>query len=223
MINEKYNDFVGLAGRLSGVEGAITRIKKPLLSLMVKLEVVERGLNSELQLLLLSLDHRQKLVNARRQLELMQNAFQISMKIEKLIDEVETTTQDGLLMTTSLLERLAQEVGRLDLLLGDESQLELIGHLSKQNVEFKKKVKNQLKGCLAKAFELKNPDHGSVLRILSSFNVVGASAEGELIIKQSLIHPLFSSLHDQRGNTIVNEKCRVYWPCRSQTVLGRSS
>ena len=36
MINAKYNDFVGLANQLSGVEGAVVRMGKPLTELKVK-------------------------------------------------------------------------------------------------------------------------------------------------------------------------------------------
>lgn len=35
VINEKYDDFVGLSGQLGGVEGAIVRIAKPLTDIQV--------------------------------------------------------------------------------------------------------------------------------------------------------------------------------------------
>eukprot|EP00210_Caulerpa_lentillifera_P009310 g8874.t1 len=209
VINEKYNDFIGLAGKLTGVEGAITRIKKPLMDLMMKLQVVERGLESELDLLSMSLVHRQKLVIARRQLELMQNAIQTGTKIEKLITEIDIPMGSiDFVIKSSLLERVSQEIGKLDLILSEEeeSELELITNLLRQNAEFKEKVKTLMMDSLKEALTLPQPDHASVLRILHGLSIIGATQDGEVILKDCLMDPLYSSLRHERDLKILFEK-----------------
>lgn len=164
----------------------------------MKLQIVERGLESELELLSLNLNHRQRLVNAHRQLEMMQNAIQTGTKIEKLIVEIESSMESDLVIKSSLLERVSQEIGKLDLLLAEEKELELIQRLLQQNAEFKEKVKRQLQNSLQKTLELQNPDHGPILRILHGLSIIGASTEGEIIIKKFLVEPLYMSLQQEK-------------------------
>ncbi|WIA09954.1 hypothetical protein OEZ85_010167 [Tetradesmus obliquus] len=87
-INEDYSDYVGLSSKLGGLEGAVVRMRQPLLDIQGKLTAVQDAIKAELQALQQGLQRRQDAAAARATLELMQEAAASTGKVEKLLEEV---------------------------------------------------------------------------------------------------------------------------------------
>uniref|UniRef100_A0A383VAV9 Conserved oligomeric Golgi complex subunit 2 n=1 Tax=Tetradesmus obliquus TaxID=3088 RepID=A0A383VAV9_TETOB len=87
-INEDYSDYVGLSSKLGGLEGAVVRMRQPLLDIQGKLTAVQDAIKAELQALQQGLQRRQDAAAARAKLELMQEAAASTGKVEKLLEEV---------------------------------------------------------------------------------------------------------------------------------------
>ncbi|KAI8467408.1 MAG: hypothetical protein J3K34DRAFT_481362 [Monoraphidium minutum] len=88
VINQDFGDYVGLASRLSCVDGSVVRMKQPLLDIKAKLGSVQEALRSELAALQAGLGRRQEIAAARGTLELMQEVAHVASKVEKLLSEV---------------------------------------------------------------------------------------------------------------------------------------
>ncbi|MEW5318940.1 MAG: hypothetical protein WDW38_010122 [Sanguina aurantia] len=88
VINEDYSDYVGLAGKLTGVEGAVLRMRRPLGELKDKLTVVQEAVRSELAALHQGLKRRKEVATARSLLELLQEVAHVASKVDKLLAEV---------------------------------------------------------------------------------------------------------------------------------------
>lgn len=65
MINEDYSDYVSLSSRLVNVEGAVLRMRKPLLDLKEKLVLVQDSVKSELTALNQGLKRRKEVAGSR--------------------------------------------------------------------------------------------------------------------------------------------------------------
>ena len=84
VINEDYSDYVSLSSRLVNVEGAILRMRKPLLELKDKLVVVQESVKAELSSLNLGLKRRKEVAASRATLELLQELAHAASKVEKV-------------------------------------------------------------------------------------------------------------------------------------------
>ncbi|KAF6251962.1 hypothetical protein COO60DRAFT_1704498 [Scenedesmus sp. NREL 46B-D3] len=87
-INEDFSDHVGLSSKLGGLEGAVVRMRQPLLEIQGKLTAVQDAIKAELQALQQGLQRRQDAAAARATLELMQEVAASTGKVEKLLEEV---------------------------------------------------------------------------------------------------------------------------------------
>eukprot|EP00775_Hariotina_reticulata_P012760 gene12760-12889_t len=90
-INDDYSDYVGLSSKLTGLDGAVVRMRQPLLDIQSKLTSVQNAIQAELQALQQGLQRRQDAAAARATLELMQEVAASTGKVEKLLEEVAAT------------------------------------------------------------------------------------------------------------------------------------
>ncbi|KXZ52971.1 hypothetical protein GPECTOR_8g343 [Gonium pectorale] len=88
VINEDYSDYVGLSGRLANVEGAVVRMRRPLIELRDKLHAVQEAVRSELNSLNQGLRRRKEVATQRALLELTLEVSHVAAKVEKLLEEV---------------------------------------------------------------------------------------------------------------------------------------
>jgi hypothetical protein len=65
VINEDYSDYVSLSSRLVNVEGAVFRMRKPLLELKEKLVLVQDSVKAELSALNQGLKRRKEVAGSR--------------------------------------------------------------------------------------------------------------------------------------------------------------
>lgn len=88
VLNEDYSEYVGLSGRLTNVEGAVARMRKPLVELKDKLQAVHGSVKAELITLNQGLRRRKEVGTQRGLLELLQEVVHVAGKVEKLLEEV---------------------------------------------------------------------------------------------------------------------------------------
>ncbi|KAG2428415.1 hypothetical protein HXX76_011535 [Chlamydomonas incerta] len=93
VINEDYADYVGLSGRLANVEGAVVRMRKPLLELRDKLHAVQEAVRTELNSLNQGLRKRKEVATQRALLELILEVAHVAAKVDKLLEEVVAADQ----------------------------------------------------------------------------------------------------------------------------------
>eukprot|EP00198_Chlamydomonas_reinhardtii_P005891 XP_001695227.1 component of oligomeric golgi complex 2 [Chlamydomonas reinhardtii] len=110
VINEDYADYVGLSGRLANVEGAVVRMRKPLLELRDKLHAVQEAVRTELNSLNQGLRKRKEVATQRALLELILEVAHVAAKCR-------------------LLERVAAEVSRLAFLANKGKDLAFVRSL----------------------------------------------------------------------------------------------
>ncbi len=65
VINADFGDYVALAPKLAPVDGAVVRMKQPLLDIRAQLDAVAAALRSELAALQQGLERRQEIAAAR--------------------------------------------------------------------------------------------------------------------------------------------------------------
>ncbi|CAG9460595.1 unnamed protein product [Pedinophyceae sp. YPF-701] len=87
-INKDYNDFVALPSTLSGVGDAVTAMRAPLSQLRDTVSEVRGAIEGELGVLKRGLEGRARAAEARKTLELMQEAGALSNKVKKLLAEI---------------------------------------------------------------------------------------------------------------------------------------
>ncbi|KAG2451026.1 hypothetical protein HYH02_004295 [Chlamydomonas schloesseri] len=93
VINQDYADYVGLSGRLANVEGAVVRMRKPLLELRDKLHAVQEAVRTELHSLNQGLRKRKEVATQRALLELILEVSHVAAKVDKLLEEVVAADQ----------------------------------------------------------------------------------------------------------------------------------
>eukprot|EP00200_Dunaliella_tertiolecta_P002070 CAMPEP_0202343412 /NCGR_PEP_ID=MMETSP1126-20121109/3543_1 /ASSEMBLY_ACC=CAM_ASM_000457 /TAXON_ID=3047 /ORGANISM="Dunaliella tertiolecta, Strain CCMP1320" /LENGTH=1109 /DNA_ID=CAMNT_0048934475 /DNA_START=46 /DNA_END=3376 /DNA_ORIENTATION=- len=125
VINADYSDYVSLSSKLVNVDGAVVRMRKPLIDLREKLQAIQGSVVGELTSLNQGLKRRKEVATARSLLDLMQQLAHIASKVEKLLAEVDALPplaagqaggegrQADLDVRARLLERVAGEVSRL--------------------------------------------------------------------------------------------------------------
>ncbi|GMH43984.1 hypothetical protein BSKO_11918 [Bryopsis sp. KO-2023] len=188
VINENYNAFVSLGSQLTGVEGAILRIGKPVQELKGKLDDICEKIQGERSALHSALEKRKQIAAAREKLELMQHAVQLEGKVEKLILEVKGAVSMDLDSKSSLLERVAGEVGKLDLLISQGKELPFIQGVEQRTKPAHEELRKHLASCLAAS--LAENCLPATFHLLHAFSLAGDLRAGEQVIRSVIVKPL---------------------------------
>ncbi|GKC30760.1 conserved oligomeric Golgi complex subunit 2, partial [Tanacetum coccineum] len=95
LLNRDYNDFVNLTSKLVDVDGALLRMREPLVEFREKVVGFRSDLEMSLSQLKSGLRDRSVASQAREVLELMINTSHLVSKVEKLIKELHSVSVDG--------------------------------------------------------------------------------------------------------------------------------
>ncbi|DBB11835.1 TPA: hypothetical protein ACH3X3_005984 [Trebouxia sp. C0006] len=211
VINEDYNDFVSLSTKLVNVDGAVTQMQKPLLTLKDKLISAQAAVQSELSALNQGLQRRQQAAKVKALLELMQDTAHVMSKVEKLLAEVDALiaqqghdnlTRDALDSRTRLYERVASEVSRLKYFLAKGDQLPILQQLQPRADSAVKRLSSFLSQALDAA--LREGHQSAVLHCLQAYTAVGDTHSAEQVVQQALVVPLVESViaEEQEGRAL---------------------
>ncbi|KAA8540689.1 hypothetical protein F0562_024392 [Nyssa sinensis] len=94
LINRDYTDFVNLSTKLVDVDGAIVRMRAPLIEIREKILVFRGGVEGSLLALQSGLRQRAEASAAKEALELLLDTFHVVSKVEKLIKELPSVPND---------------------------------------------------------------------------------------------------------------------------------
>ncbi|KAA6427855.1 MAG: conserved oligomeric Golgi complex subunit 2-like [Trebouxia sp. A1-2] len=211
VINEDYNDFVSLSTKLVNVDGAVTQMQMPLLTLKDKLISAQAAVQSELNALNQGLQRRQQAAKVKALLELMQDTAHVMSKVEKLLAEVDALiaqqghdnlTRDALDSRTRLYERVASEVSRLKYYLAKGDQLPILQQLQPRADSAVERLSNLLSQALDAA--LREGHQSAVLHCLQAYTAVGDTHSAEQVVRQALVVPLVESViaEEQEGRAL---------------------
>eukprot|EP00854_Cymbomonas_tetramitiformis_P024130 gene24130-29286_t len=112
LINKDYTEFVNLSTKLVDIDGAVVRMRAPLVELKNKLGAAREYIASAVEAIGSGLAKRQEAASVRGVLELMLDTAHVVAKVEKLLSELRGATC-GVEAKAHLLERIASEVNRL--------------------------------------------------------------------------------------------------------------
>jgi len=208
VINEDYADYVSLSTRLANVDGAVTRMRRPLMELKDKLVVVGDAVRAELAALSAGLRRRKEVATGRALLELMQDLAHVASKVEKLLAEVAAASKEGdegdgvalagggswgdLDARSRLLERVAGEVSRLSFQAQRGKDLAFVRAMEPRIAAARKEVCGHLATALAAA--LTGHAHAAALHCLHAYAELGESAPAEAALRQHVVAPVVERL-----------------------------
>eukprot|EP00798_Chlamydomonas_sp_ICE-L_P020243 gene20243-26994_t len=196
VINEDYSDYVGLSSRLSNMDGAILRMRKPLMELKDKLNVIQEAVKSELLALNQGLKRRKEVATSRSLLELLQELAHLASKVEKLLLEVKGAEGGADLDSHSrLLERVAGEVSRLSFQANRGQDLAFVKLMEPRIMS----CRNELEQHLAMALEssLKERQHAAALHCLHAYVELGDARPAEATLSRVVVGPLVQKIVTQ--------------------------
>lgn len=205
VINEDYNDFVSLSTKLVNVDGVVTQMQKPLLSLKDQLLAAQAVVQAELDALNQGLQKRQQAGKIKALLELMQDTAHVMSKVEKLLAEVDalerqqvgdSLTPEALDTRTRLYERVASEVSRLKYFLAKGQRLPSLQQLQPRADSAIRRLSLLLRQALDAA--LRGGHQSAVLHCLQAYAAVGDAAAAEQVVQEALVMPLVESIIAQQ-------------------------
>eukprot|EP01025_Chloroclados_australasicus_P042833 TRINITY_DN4556_c0_g1_i1.p1 TRINITY_DN4556_c0_g1~~TRINITY_DN4556_c0_g1_i1.p1 ORF type:complete len:609 (-),score=83.64 TRINITY_DN4556_c0_g1_i1:523-2349(-) len=212
VINDDYGEFVSLSNRLSGVEGAVIRMKKPMLELKGRLQETETTIQQQLTDLQSCLQRRKEIAAAREMLELMQDAAHVLAKVEKLLQQDQQDASQPISSRTlssrcGLLERVASEMSRLNFLTGRGSHLAFLNETADRRVA----VQNQIRGILEPTLvEALKGGHGEVLsRCMHTAVLLGEIGCVEQVVRTGLVREVVERELQQRIKVDSVEGCKL--------------
>ncbi|GBF98792.1 hypothetical protein Rsub_11374 [Raphidocelis subcapitata] len=210
VLNQDFGDYVALAPRLGAVDGAVVRMKQPLLDIRAKLDAVRDGIVAELESLQQGLERRKEIAAARATLELMQEVAHVASKVEKLLSEVVAAAAPpggGLLSVDGaeatavpaggggdpdaharLLERVAAEVSRLSFLSNKGKGLAFVATMERRIQAARLQLSSHLSAALAAAIAGKQ--WAAAGHCLRAYVELGDVPAGEATLRSALAAPL---------------------------------
>ncbi|KAG2501945.1 hypothetical protein HYH03_000443 [Edaphochlamys debaryana] len=216
VINEDYADYVGLSGRLANVEGAVVRMRKPLLDLRDKLHAVQDAVRTELNSLNQGLRKRKEVATQRALLELILEVSHVAAKVDKLLEEVAAADQGGdggagagagdLVSQCRLLERVAAEVSRLTFLANKGKELAFVRSLEPRIASHRAALRGRLSAALSAALGALPGSQGggplkrgptntaAALHALHAAADLGEAEAAEAAVRSVVVAPLVDKL-----------------------------
>jgi len=203
VINEDYNDFVSLSTKLVDVDGAVLRMKRPLLELRGKLEAVQAAVQGEMNELNERLKRRTDVAAARDVLDLMQDTAHVASKVEKLLVEVEAgaspLTGADLDSRARLLERVASEVSRLNFYCNKGKDLPFIQQMQPRAEKYCQQLNGHLQSALDGALQARS--NSSLFHCLHAYSSLGNSTGAEAAVAAGLVAPLVARVVAAHSST----------------------
>ncbi|EFN56656.1 hypothetical protein CHLNCDRAFT_57543 [Chlorella variabilis] len=208
VINDDYNDFVSLSTKLVNVDGALTRMQKPLLELQEKLEAARGGIAGQAAELQSGLQRRQTVAAARALLELMQDTAHVMSKVDKLLGEVRAAGEVGggspeeLEAHCRLLDRVASEVSRLQFFAARGQELEFMRQLQPRIDGAAEQLQLSLDGALAVTLQSQSPVALGVC--LHAYAAIARPQAAEAVVRATLVAPVVhQAVADQKAKAQV--------------------
>ncbi|KAL9677212.1 hypothetical protein QQ045_005440 [Rhodiola kirilowii] len=220
LINRDYNDFVNLSTKLVDVDGAVVRMRAPLLELRDKIDQFRDGVESSLVALKNGLRQRTDASSAREVLELLLDTFHVVSKVEKLIKELPSVPVDGSNGEVSvsgkgplsngtvsqhlengtneretqsmLLERIASEMNRLKFYIARAQDLPFIQNMEKRIQSASLLLDGSLGHCLVNGLE--HTDEVAIFNCLRAYAAIDNMKNAEEIFRTTVVAPMVQKI-----------------------------
>uniref|UniRef100_A0A2P2KTE7 Conserved oligomeric Golgi complex subunit 2 n=1 Tax=Rhizophora mucronata TaxID=61149 RepID=A0A2P2KTE7_RHIMU len=220
LINRDYGDFVNLSTKLVDVDGAVVRMRAPLLELREKIEGFRGSVEGSLVALRNGLKQRSEAAAAREILERLLDTFHVVSKVEKLIKElpsvpadwsnvdVSSAEKNGMSNATSLqsmengtnlretqsmlLERIASEMNRLKFYIADSQNLPFIENMEKRIQSASFLLDASLGHCFVDGLE--HQDENALYNCLRAYAAIDNTSSAEEIFRTTIVGPLVQKI-----------------------------
>lgn len=208
LINRDYADFVNLSTKLVDVDGAILRMRAPLMELRDKISSFKESVESSLSALQNRLHQRAEASASREILELLLDTFHVVSKVEKLIKELPSVASDwsngdvqsqhgevgtNLRETQSmLLERIASEMNRLKFYMAHAQNLPFIENMEKRIQSASLLLDASLGHCFVDG--LGHRDENAIYNCLRAYAAIDNTSGAEEIFRTTVVSPLIESI-----------------------------
>lgn len=220
LINRDYADFVSLSTKLVDVDGAVVRMRAPLLEIKEKILAFRGSVDSSLAALQSRLKQRAQANEAREVLELLLDTFHVVSKVEKLIKELPTVPADwssgnvnsaeksqisngisfqhaengtNLRETQSmLLERIASEMNRLKFYIAHAQNMPFIENMVKRIQNASSLLDTSLGHCFIDGLE--NRDASAIYNCLRAYAAIDNTSSAEEIFRSSIVAPFIQKI-----------------------------
>eukprot|EP00240_Pyramimonas_obovata_P002752 CAMPEP_0118923858 /NCGR_PEP_ID=MMETSP1169-20130426/2236_1 /TAXON_ID=36882 /ORGANISM="Pyramimonas obovata, Strain CCMP722" /LENGTH=755 /DNA_ID=CAMNT_0006864913 /DNA_START=219 /DNA_END=2486 /DNA_ORIENTATION=- len=194
LINKDYTDFVNLSTKLVDVDGAVLRMRAPLIELQTKLRNVRKDIVRALEAIQSALARRQEAANMRSTLELMLDTANVVAKVEQLLAEFEQLdkSSSGDKTRARVLERIASEVNRLKFYVARGQDLSFVKSMMPRIKNAEGQLSDGLQECLSSALDNKN--QLVTLHCLLAYAAMDNVAGAETAVRQVVVAPVVSKL-----------------------------
>ncbi|KAH6797145.1 oligomeric golgi complex subunit-like protein [Perilla frutescens var. hirtella] len=220
LINRDYADFVSLSTKLVDVEGAVVRMRAPLLEIKEKILSFRGSVDSSLAALQSRLKQRAQANEAREVLELLLDTFHVVSKVEKLIKELPTVPADwpngnttsaekgqisngisfqhaengtNLRETQSmLLERIASEMNRLKFYIAHAQNMPFIENMVKRIQNASSLLDTSLGHCFIDGLE--HRDASAIYNCLRAYAAIDNTSSAEEIFRSTIVAPFIKKI-----------------------------
>ncbi|GJS26809.1 conserved oligomeric Golgi complex subunit 2 [Tanacetum coccineum] len=230
LINRDYGDFVNLSSKLVDVDGAVLRMRAPLLEIREKVVGFRSDLEMSLSELKSGLRERSVASEAREVLELLIDTSHVVSKVEKLIKELHSVPVDGsngdlhtgekshlsngvskqhskngtdVRETQSmLLERIASEMNRLKFYFAHAKDLPFIENMEKRIQNASSLLDTSLGHCFVDG--LLHKDENAVFNCLRAYAAVDNTRNAEDIFRSTVVAPLVQKVIPYSSSGVVS-------------------
>eukprot|EP01018_Ginkgo_biloba_P037154 Gb_39305 [translate_table: standard] len=215
LINRDYADFVNLSTKLVDVDGAVLRMRTPLMELRSKISSVRESVDSSLLALQNGLQRRAEACSSREILELLLDTSHVVSKVEKLMVELQSMPDEGvnshvepasksplsngtiteiaenganLEETRSmLLERIASEMNRLKFYIARAQNLPFIQNMEKRIHGAGLTLDNRLRRCFEVGLECR--DESIIYNCLRAYAAIDNTEGAEETFRSTIVAP----------------------------------
>lgn len=226
LINRDYADFVNLSTKLVDVDGAILRMRAPLMELRDKISSFKESVESSLGALQNRLRQRAEASSSREILELLLDTFHVVSKVEKLIKELPSVPTDwssgdvissekssslqhgemgtNLRETQSmLLERIASEMNRLKFYMAHAQNLPFIENMVKRIQSASLLLDASLGHCFVDGLD--HRDENAIYNCLRAYAAIDNTSGAEEIFRTTVVSPLIESIIPHSSSQVASQ------------------
>ncbi|KAG9451220.1 hypothetical protein H6P81_011185 [Aristolochia fimbriata] len=220
LINREYGDFVNLSTKLVDVDGAVVRMRAPLLELREKIAQFRGSLDGSLAALKNGLKLRSEASKARETLELLLDTFHVVSKVEKLMSELpdvptDWSTADASSVEKSslsnglssqlaengmnvwetqsmVLERIASEMNRLKFYIAHGQDLPFIKNMDARIRSASLVLDGSLGHCFIAGLE--HRDASAIYNCLRAYAAIDNTSGAEEIFRSTVVSPMVQQI-----------------------------
>ncbi|XP_051122568.1 conserved oligomeric Golgi complex subunit 2 [Andrographis paniculata] len=218
LINRDYADFVSLSTKLVDIDGAVVRMRAPLLEIKDKILAFRGSVEGSLTALQSRLKQRAQANEAREVLELLLDTFHVVSKVEKLIKELPSVTEEwsngnstekGQLSNgisvphaeyganiretqSMLLERIASEMNRLKFYMTHAQNMPFIENMQKRIQSASQLLDTSLGHCFVDGLE--HRDENAIYNCLRAYAAIDNTSSPEEIFSSTIVAPFMQKV-----------------------------